>query len=320
MKCAFSPAIALAIAFCATASASDTFPSKPITLVVPFAPGGNLDVVARTIAPSLGQVLGQSVIVDNRAGAGGAIGASQVARAQADGYTLLVSTPNALVALPLMTKTTYKLDNFTPVGIVSSTPLVLVSNAKGQYQNIQEVLAAVRAKPGQISAGHAGPGTTNHVALLQLEDEGKLSFNTIAYKGSGPALQDLLGGQVDVVVDQLTSSSSHIQQGSLKALAVLSKDRDATLPHVPTLAESGIKDFNASTTTGLLAPKGTPVEVVKKLNDALRKTLEEPKVKERLSAIGSPAKPSSQEEWLALLKREAVSAQRLSATGKLKAD
>ncbi len=322
MKRRHLPALlaALATAACALPAFAQKFPQKPVTLVVPFAPGGNLDVVARTLAPALGQVLGQSVIVDNRAGAGGAIGASYVARAQPDGYTLLVSTPNALVVLPLMTKTSYQLDNFAPIGLAATTPLVIAVRGQGPYKDIDAVLSAARSKPGQVTAGHAGPGTTNHIALLQLEQAGKLSLNTVPYKGSAPALTDLLGGQIDLVVDQLTSSAAHIQSGMLRAVAVMSKDRDPALPNVPTLREAGLKDFDATTATGLLAPAGTPQEMISALNAALRKALADDTVKRRLVSVGSPGRASSPDEWLATLKKEDASAHVLAKTGKLKID
>ncbi len=296
------------------------FPQKPVTLVVPFAPGGNLDVVARTVGPALGQVLGQSVIVDNRAGAGGAIGASHVARAQPDGHTLLVSTPNALVVLPLMAKTTYTLDSFAPIGLVATTPLLMVVQGKGSYANIEALLTAARAEPGKVSVGHAGPGTTNHIALLQLEQAGNLSLNAVAYKGSAPALSDLMGGQIDLVVDQLTSSMVHIQSGALRAVAVMSRERDQALPNVPTLREAGLSNFDATTATGFLAPAGTPKDVVDTLNAALRKALADDAVKRRLISLGSPGQASSPAEWQATLKKEEASAKALSQACKLKAD
>jgi tripartite-type tricarboxylate transporter receptor subunit TctC len=322
MKRRHLPAIvaALAAATFALPASAQKFPQKPVTLVVPFAPGGNLDVVARTLAPAMGKILGQSVIVDNRAGAGGAIGASYVARAQPDGYTLLVSTPNALVVLPLMTKTTYQLDNFAPIGLAATTPLVIAVRGQGPYKDIDAVLSAARSKPGQVTAGHAGPGTTNHIALLQLEQAGKLSLNTVPYKGSAPALTDLLGGQIDLVVDQLTSSAAHIQSGMLRAVAVMSKDRDPALPNVPTLREAGLKDFDATTATGLLAPAGTPELVVNTLNAALRKALADETVKRHLVSVGSPGQASSPDEWLATLKKEDASARLLAKSGKLKVD
>jgi len=322
MKRRHLPALALALATAAWAlpAAAQKFPRKPVTLVVPFAPGGNLDVVARTLAPALSQTLGQPVIVDNRAGAGGAIGASYVARAQPDGYTLLVSTPNALVVLPLMTRTSYQLDSFSPIGLMATTPLVIAVRGQGPYKNIDAVLSAARSKPGQVTAGHAGPGTTNHVALLQLEQAGKLSLNAVPYKGSAPALTDLLGGQIDLVVDQLTSSAAHIQSGTLRAVAVMSRERDPALPNVPTLREAGLANFEATTATGLLAPAGTPQDVVSALNAALRKALNDDTVKRRLVSVGSPGQASSPDEWLATLKKEEANAAALAKTGKLRAD
>jgi tripartite-type tricarboxylate transporter receptor subunit TctC len=315
-----SGAAALAAASLALPARAQKFPTKPITLVVPFAPGGNLDVVARTLAQSLQAVLGQTVIVDNRAGAGGAIGASYVARAPADGHTLLVSTPNALVVLPLIAKPGYQLSNFAPIGLAATTPLLIVVRGKGKYQDIASLLAEVRAKPGQITAGHSGPGTTNHVALLQLEQAGNLSINAVPYKGSAPALTDLIGGQLDMVVDQLTSSSSFIQSGALRALAVMSRERDPALPNVMTLREAGFPNFDATTATGLLAPAGTPPEIINTLNAAMRKALDDEQVKKRLIAVGSPGHASSPQEWADTLKREDANAQALAKAGKLKAE
>ncbi|MBT2302821.1 tripartite tricarboxylate transporter substrate binding protein [Variovorax paradoxus] len=296
------------------------FPAKPVTLVVPFAPGGNLDVVARTLAPALERSLGQPVVVDNRAGAGGALGAAFVARAPADGHTLLVSTPNALVVLPLIAKQGFQLASFSPVGLAATTPLVVVVRGEGRFKDIGALLAEARAKPGQVSAGHAGPGTTNHVALLQLEQVGKLSLNAVPYKGSAPALTDLIGGQIDMVVDQLTSSAAHIRSGSLRALAVMSRERDPALPGIPTLREAGLANFEATTATGLLAPAGTPPDAIRALNDALRKALDDEAVKGRLISVGSPGRASSPQEWLDTLKREDANAQLLAKAGKLKSE
>jgi tripartite-type tricarboxylate transporter receptor subunit TctC len=309
---------AAAALLCAAPARAEKFPDKPITLIVPFAPGGNLDIVARTLAPAIGAALGQSVVVENRAGAGGAVGASFVARAKPDGYTLVVSTPNALVVSPLITKTTYQLDNFAPIGSAATTPLVIVVQGKGRFPNIQAVLAEARAKPGKLTVGHSGNGTTNDVALLQLEVAAKLSVNPVPYKGSGPALTDLMGGQIDLVVDQLTSSANFIRAGSLRAVAVMSRDRDPGLPDVPTLREVGITNFDASTEAGLLAPAGTPKEIIDTLNAALRKALEDPAVKKSLDSVGSPGHPSSPQEWSATLKREQATAQALSKAGTLK--
>ena len=302
------------------ARAQGGLPNKPITLVVPFAPGGNLDVVARAIAPALEQSLGRNVIVDNRPGAGGVIGATAVSRAEPDGSTLLVTTPNAIVVLPKMTRTSYKLASFSPVGLVSTTALVIVVKGNDtRFKDIGALLAHARANPGKTTTGHAGPGTTNHMATLQLEDAAKIQLNEVPYKGSAPALIDLMGGQIDMVVDQLTSSAPHIQSGALRALAVMSRERDAALPKVPTLRESGLANFEATTATGLLAPAGTPAAVIETLNSALRKVLAEGAVKSRLLTVGSVAQASSPQELLASLQREDARAQTLAAAGRLKA-
>ncbi len=313
--------LALGVApYVMSARAQGGLPNKPITLVVPFAPGGNLDVVARAIAPALEQSLGRNVIVDNRPGAGGVIGATAVSRAEPDGSTLLVTTPNAIVVLPKMTRTSFKLASFSPVGLVSTTALVIVVKGNDtRFKDIGALLAHARANPGKTTTGHAGPGTTNHMATLQLEDAARIQLNEVPYKGSAPALIDLMGGQIDMVVDQLTSSAPHIQSGALRALAVMSRERDAALPKVPTLRESRLANFEATTATGLLAPAGTPAAVVETLNSALRKVLAEGSVKSRLLTVGSVAQASSPQELLASLQREDARAQTLAAAGRLKA-
>jgi len=295
-------------------------PNKPVTLIVPFAPGGNLDVVARAIAPALEQSLGRNVIVDNRPGAGGVIGASAVSRAEPDGTTLLVTTPNAVVVLPKMTRTNYKLASFNPVGLMSTTALVIVVKGNdARFKDVGGLLSYARANRGKVTAGHAGPGTTNHMALLQLEDAAGIQFNQVPYKGSAPALVDLMGGQIDLVIDQLTSSAPHIQSGALHALAVMSRERDPALPKVPTLRESGLANFEATTATGLLAPAGTPAAIVDTINAALRRALAEGSVRSRLQNVGSVAQASTPQELLTSLQREDARAQALAASGRLKA-
>lgn len=294
------------------------FPNKPVTLVVPFAPGGNLDLVARSIAPVLQQALGQSVVVDNRAGAGGAIGAGAVARAAADGYTLLVTTPNALTVLPRMVQTNYTLQDFDPVGLVSSTAQILATSAKNtRLPDIQTLLRETRAKPGEVTAGHAGPGTTNHVSLMLIEATAQVQFNQVAYRGSAPALVDAISGQIDLICDQLSSSLQHIQSGALRPLAVLSRERDALLPDVPTLHEAGVADFDASTSTGLLVPRNTPSAVIEQLHAALTKALADPEVQKRLAGIGSTSRSLSIQEFGELLRQEDARAQSLAESGRL---
>jgi tripartite-type tricarboxylate transporter receptor subunit TctC len=297
------------------------FPQKLITMIVPFAPGGNLDTVARLIAPALSAQLGQQVVVENRAGAGGAIGVGAVARSEPNGYNLLISTPNAVAVLPQMIKAPYTPANFQPIGLISSTSLVIVVKGDDKrFTDAASLLAFARANPKQLNVGYAGTGTTNHVGLMQIVDSAKIELNGVAYKGSASALTDLLGGQIDLVVDQLTSSVSHIKTGKLRALAVLSRNRDPLLPNIPSLQEAGLANFDVSTLTGVLAPAKTPKAVVERINTALIKALADEKLKQRLLTVGSVARTSSPQEFQTLLANEERRAIDLAKAGKLKAE
>jgi tripartite-type tricarboxylate transporter receptor subunit TctC len=296
-------------------------PAKPITLIVPFAAGGNLDLVARIIAQPMAQLLGQSVVVQNKAGAGGAIGASEVARAEPDGSTLLVSTPNAIVVLPKMAPTTYDINSFASVGLIASTSQVLVIKADNpKFQTMAQFLTYVKSNPGKVSIAHSGIGTTNHVAIMQLQSVAGLDMNVVAYKGSGPAIIDLLGGQIDVLLDQLSSSINNIKTGRARALTVLSNERDPLLPEAPGTKEVGLVALDVSTTTGLLAPANTPPATLALLHTVLEKVLQDPQVKEQLLRVGSLARPGSAEVFTNMLQKEEAQAKVLAATGKLKAD
>ena len=306
---------------CAFANAQ-SFPNKPLTIVAPFAPGGNVDIVARAVAQSLSNVLGQSVLVDNRAGAGGSIGSSFVSRAEPDGYTLVLATTNTISVLPYMMKTPpYKPSNFQPVGLAAISPLVIVVRADDQrFPDTTSLITLAKKEPGRISVGHSGLGTSNHIAILRMEDVVKTEFNVIPYKGSTPALTDLMGGQLDFMVDQLSSSKGFVDSGKLKILAVLSKDRDSSIPNVFTFLESTKVELEANTTSGLLAPPGTSPEIIKILNVALVKAVNDPAYKNRLTGVGSIPKSSTPQEWSALLNQESLNSQKLAQAGKLKAE
>ena len=295
--------------------------SRPITLIVPFAAGGNIDLVGRIIAPPLTKLLGQSVVVQNRAGAGGAIGVSEVARAEPDGSTLLVSTPNAIVVVPRMVHTTYDMASFASVGLISFTSQVIVIRAENpKFKSFPDLIAYARANPGRVSVAHSGIGTTNHMAILQLQEAAGIQLNVVAYKGSGPAIVDLLGGQIDVLVDQLSSSISNIKAGKFIALTVLSNARDPLVPDVPGTKEGGLAAVDTSTTTGLLAPAKTPPATLATLNAALNKALGEEETRAQLLRVGSIARPGPAEAFTALLKTEDQQAQSLAAAGKLKTE
>jgi tripartite-type tricarboxylate transporter receptor subunit TctC len=275
-----------------TGARADAFPRRSITLIVPFVPGGNVDSTARSVAPALGRILKQSIIVYNRAGAGGAIGAGFVAQSDPNGYTLLITVPDTLTIVPQMVKTPYQFDSFQSIGSVATTTPLLVVRDGSPFKNMAQFLSAARTKPGSISVAHDGPGSTSQLALMQFANAAGIKLNMIPYQGSGPALIDVLGGQVDAAVDQMTSSLAHLRAHQLRALAVMSSARDPLVPDVPTLHEAGVQ-FDLTTTLGIFAPAAVPPGVVATLNAALVGALADDQVKSRLLAIGSVARSSS---------------------------
>jgi tripartite-type tricarboxylate transporter receptor subunit TctC len=302
----------------ATAQAQSKFPSKPITIIVPFAPGGNLDVITRLISPVMSRNLGQTIIIENRAGAGGLLGLQHVAKASPDGYTLAITANGSFVITPkLQAKPPITPVDFSPIGSVAVTPMVIEVNASAKIKDFKEFLNYARANPGKLSIGHSGNGTTNHAAILQLEQTASVKFNVIPYKGSGPAITDLLAGQIDAVIDQLPSSFPHINSGKFRPLALTTGERSSDLPNVPTISEFGLKGFNASTTAGLVMPARTPENIVLMLNNALNSALRDPEVKNRLKAIGSEVKPSTPAEFKAFLDQEEALTESLIKSGLL---
>ena len=313
-------AIALS-ALTALAPAMAQTSSKPITMLVPFAAGGNIDIVARIIAPALSKQLGQTIVVQNRPGGGGSVAAAEVARAQPDGSTLLITTPNPLVIVPKMVSTTYTINSFESIGLISSTSLVFTTRVGNpKFKDMASFLAYARANPGKVSIGNAGIGTTNHIAIMQLQSIAKLDLNVITYKGSGPAIIDLLGGQIDAMVDQLSSSIANIKGGRIAALSLLAPERDPLLPDTPSTKEVGLPTLDISTTLGLLAPAKTPEATVKQLGDALFKVLQDPAVKEQLLNVASIARPGPTNAFSVLLNREDTIASELATAGKLKVE
>jgi tripartite-type tricarboxylate transporter receptor subunit TctC len=307
------------LAAAATVASAQSFPSRPVRIIVPFAPGGNLDVTARLIGESMSKTLGQPFVVENRAGAGGAVGQEVVARSNPDGYTLVAATTGTTIVSPLMIpKPPYSLGDFAPIGIMAVTPLILEVPAASPYKDFKSYLAAVRANPGKVTIGHSGNGTTNHIAILELQDALKVQFNIVPYKGSGPALIDLVGGQIDSMMDQTSSSLPQVRAGKLRVLAVGTPQRLADLPDVPTLQEEGVKDFEASTPSALLAPAKTPPEVIRTLNDALNKALADPAVRAKLKQLGSEIRVTTPAELEAFMRGEEVKLKALHDQGVLK--
>jgi len=275
------------------------YPNKPIKVIVPFAPGGNVDLTARIISQRLGEILGQTIIVDNRGGAGGSIGASAVAKSPADGYTLLMGASGPLsinpVAMPNLPYDVLK--DFAPVAQVHSVPLVVLANPQAGIGSIRQLIDRAKAGEGKVAVASAGVGSMNHMAIELFNGMAGVKLGHVPYKGSGPALSEVLGGQVPTMFDQINSSIGFVKEGRLKALAVTSPKRTAALPDVPTLDELGLKGYEAGTFVGLLAPAGTPRAIVMKLNDAMQKTLQTPSVQRRLRELGADVRTGTPEQF-----------------------
>jgi tripartite-type tricarboxylate transporter receptor subunit TctC len=278
----------LAAALPLTALAQAYPQAKPIRLIVPFAPGGNVDITARTIAPGLGEVLGQTVIIENKAGAGGVLGADLVAKSAPDGYTLLMGSNSSVSVAPaLYPRNPYHpIRDFAPIALVAATPFVLVATPSLPAKTPAELIALAKASPGTISMASGGNGSSNHLVgeLFQTSTGTKLLH--VPYKGAGAVASDLMGGQVQLLFDQLAASTASIKSGRIKAIAVTSAKRASVLPDVPTMAEAGIKGMEVINITGVLAPAGTPPDIVAKINAAVQKAIARPEVKERFATLG----------------------------------
>jgi tripartite-type tricarboxylate transporter receptor subunit TctC len=271
----------------APAHATD-FPSKPVTLVVPFAPGGPTDAMARVLANALKGPLGQPVIVENKAGAGGNVGAEAVARAQPDGYTLLFGTSGPLaINQYLYPKLSYDpLRSFAPVIQIGHLPNVLVVHPNVPAKNTQQLIALAKAKPGSLSFASSGSGASSHLAGVMFNMRAGTDILHVPYKGTGPALNDLLGGQVNMTFTDVLTALPHIQAGKLHALGVTTAQRSKALPDVPTLSEQGLKDFEVSVFFGIVAPANTPADVIARLNAAFARVLADADVRSRLAGQG----------------------------------
>jgi tripartite-type tricarboxylate transporter receptor subunit TctC len=290
----------------AAAQAQAAFPERPVTLVVPFAAGGSTDVVARVIAEKMSEDLGQQVIVQNVAGAGGSLGAGNVARAEPDGYTILMGTVATHALNPLMLKSKpYDAEaDFTPVSLLVLVPNVLVVNPELPAKSVGELLALLKAEPDKWSYASSGNGTPLHLSGELFKSMAGVSMEHIPYKGSGPALNDLLGNQVSIMFDNLPSSSAHIKAGTLRALAVTTAERAQSFPDVPTMAEAGLPGYETYTWNALFAPKDTPKEVVDRLNAAAVKAMADPGVAERMKEFSATIVASTPEELATHVKAE----------------
>jgi tripartite-type tricarboxylate transporter receptor subunit TctC len=289
------------------AVAQGSYPSKPVKIVVPYAPGGPNDIVARLLAEKLTQANGQTFLVENRPGGGSNIGAEAVAKAAPDGYTLLIAATSHSINMTLFPKDNLKYDllkDFAPVTLLMTGPLVLVTNPSVPAKNVKEFVALAKGKPGKMTFGSSGNGASTHLAGEMLNQSAGIQTIHVPYKGSGPALTDLIGGQIDFMVDTMISAMPFIASNKIRALAVTGKTRSPVLPDVPTVAEQGYPAFEAVAWIGMLAPAKTPPEVVAKLNADVKKILESPDVKDRLAAQGFTAESQKPDVFAAYMKNE----------------
>jgi tripartite-type tricarboxylate transporter receptor subunit TctC len=280
--------LALSVAQGATAHAVD-YPNQTIKIIVPFPPGGGVDVVARMIAPRLGESLGQSVIIENRGGAGGSVGATAVAQSPHDGYTLLLGTGSTHGTNPLVyTKLGYDpVRDFAPVALITSAPLVLAVNKDVPVKTAADLIALAKAKPGQLSFGSYGTGSNNHLIAELLNTMAGIQTNHIPYRGSAPMMTDLIGGRIQFAFDGVATTLGYVRGGSVRALGVTSARRSQVLPDEPTIAEQGVPGFEAVAWFALFAPAGTPKEVVELLNHKVNDALKATEVKEGFLKLGN---------------------------------
>jgi tripartite-type tricarboxylate transporter receptor subunit TctC len=299
-------AMAMAMAVAATAQAQAQFPDRPLRLIVPFAPGGNIDLTARTIAPGMSQVLGQPVVVDNRSGAGGRIGAEVAAKSAPDGYTLLLGSSGSLTINPVFgTNVSYDpLRDFTPTTLVSITPLVVTVHPSVPVKTIAALIALAKKQPGRLAVASAGIGSTTHIANEIFQIEAGVKFIHVPFKGSGPALVDLVGGHADLMFDQLSTSSPHIRAGRLRALALTTSKRSALLPEIPTIEEAGVRGYEVETWTGVFLPANAPKEIVARIWKAAYDTLAQPSVRESFERLGSEPMRSTPEALATRMRNE----------------
>jgi tripartite-type tricarboxylate transporter receptor subunit TctC len=284
---------------------AQAYPSKPIRWIVPFPPGGSTDLLARVVGQKLSEAWGQPVIVENRGGAGGTLGAAEAAKATPDGYTLLMGAIHHTIASSVYPKLPYDFQkDLAPITIVAIVPNVLVVNSSVPAKSVAELIAHAKANPGKLTYGSAGLGTAHHLIGELFNSRAGVDILHVPYKGSAPAVADLIGGQVSIMYDTVASALPHIRSGKLRPLAVVTAKRSSALPEVPTLAETALPGFEVTTWFGAMAPAKTPKEIVTRLNAEMVKILNTPEVRKRLLDAGAEPLGNSPEQMAAQIKRE----------------
>jgi len=290
------------------AAAQADYPAKPITIVVPFAAGGTTDILARVIGEALKTELGQPVVIDNRAGAGGNIGGALAAKAAPDGYTLFMGT----VGTHAINQSLYKkmpfdpIKDFAPLTRVAMVPNLLVAHPTRPYKTVQELIAYAKANPGKVTFGSSGNGSSIHLSGELFDSMAKVDMIHVPYKGSAPAVSDLIGGQIDIMFDNMPSAIQHVRSGRLKAIAVTTAKRSPELPDVPTIAEAGVPGYEATSWFGMFAPAATPAPIVTRLNAALVKVLADPAVKKKLAEQGAEPYAEKPQQFAEFIRKESA--------------
>ena len=291
-----------------TSALAQAYPTKPVTIIVPFAAGGTTDILARIIGQALTAELGQSVVVDNRAGAGGNIGGQAAAKATPDGHTLFMGT----VGTHAINASLYKkmpfdpVKDFAPLTRVANVPNLLVANPAQPYKSVKDLIAYAKANPGKVNFGSSGNGSSIHLSGELFKSLAKVDMQHVPYKGSAPAVTDLLGNQIGIMFDNMPSAIQHVRSGKLVPLAVTTAKRSPELPNVPTIAEAGVPGYEATSWFGMFAPAGTPAPVLAKLNAAIVKVLAQPDVKKKINEQGAEVYSETPEQFAAFIQAESV--------------
>ena len=286
-------------------SAAQSFPTKPIRFVVPFPPGGGNDILARALAPKMSEILGQQVVVDNRAGAGGNIGADFVAKSPPDGYNIVIASNQVTMNPWIYSKLPFDIaKDFSPIAQIASVPMLLAINPEVPAKNLQEFIALAKAKPGSLNYSTPGLGTPQHIAFEVFNFDAGVKVTHVPYKGTSPSIVDLIGGQVQATIGTMASLEQHVKTGKVRAIAVSTPQRSPTMPDVPTIEEGGLKGYNVPLWYSVLAPANTPKEIVAKISASIRDALQDPQTKAQLAKQGFVESYLDPAQMTALIKQD----------------
>ena len=295
----------IAAPFVSAQSAAQSFPNKPIRFVVPFPPGGGNDILARALAPKMSEILGQPVVVDNRAGAGGNIGADFVAKSLPDGYTIVIASNQVTMNPWIYSKLPFDISkDFSPVAQIASVPMLLAVNPGVPAKNLQEFIALAKAQPGSLNFSTPGLGTPQHIAFEVFNFDAGVKVTHVPYKGTSPSIVDLIGGQVQATIGTMASLEQHVKTGKVRAIAVSTPKRSPTMPDVPTIEEGGLKGYNVPLWYSVLAPANTPKEIVAKISTSIRDALKDPQTKAQLARQGFVESYLDPAQMTALIKQD----------------